>query len=96
MYYVVRYAPHPTGFGRVREVYPAHRAYVDREGAAGRVWLIGTFADAANDGAMCLFRSRADADRFLTGDPFVSETIVVPSAVLPWEPLEFPPSTPVP
>ena len=91
MYFVVRYEPHPTGFGRVREVYPAHRAFVDREGAAGHVWLIGTFADAATDGAMCLFRSREDAERFLAADPFVRESVVLPSRVLEWDPLEFPP-----
>jgi uncharacterized protein YciI len=91
MYYVIRYAPHPTGFGRVREVYPRHRAFVDAQGAAGRVWLIGTFADATADGAMCLFRSREDAERFVAADPFVLERVVVPSRVLEWDPLEFPP-----
>jgi uncharacterized protein YciI len=89
MYYVVRYVPHPTGFSRVREVYPEHRAFVDAEGAAGRVWLIGTFATAATDGAMCVFRTRAHAEHFLAADPFVLEQVVLPSAVLEWEPLEF-------
>lgn len=89
MLYVSFYAPNPSGFSRVAEVYPRHRAYVDEFALGGGIWMIGTFGDAATEGAMCVFRSREAGESFMSGDPFVLEGVVLASALRQWEPLVF-------
>ncbi|WP_394770278.1 YciI family protein [Lacisediminihabitans sp.] len=89
MLYVSFYAPSPGGFDRVGEVYPRHRAYVDEFALGGGIWMIGTFGDPAAEGAMCVFRSREAGERFMSGDPFVTEGVVLPSAVREWDPLVY-------
>lgn len=83
------YTPSPGGFDRVGEVYPRHRAYVDRFALGGGIWMIGTFGDPATEGAMCVFRSREAAEQFISGDPFVLEGLVAASAVREWDPLVY-------
>lgn len=93
MYAVSFYEPEPDAgadhFARLVEAYPRHRAYLDAFAEAGDVVMIGTFGDAANDGSMAVFRSRAAAERFIAGDPFVVEGLVTRTRVLDWDPLVF-------
>lgn len=74
----------PGGMARAREVYPRHVAYLEQFTASGELLLIGTFADAAVDGSMAVFRSRDAAERFIAGDPFVTEGVVTGWRVLDW------------
>lgn len=90
MYAVSFYSVGAGQFDRVREVYPRHRAYLDEFARDGQIVMIGTFADPAADGSMAIFRSRAAAEAFRAGDPFVLEGLVGESRILDWNPLEFP------
>jgi uncharacterized protein YciI len=65
-------------------VYPRHSVYADEFGKSGDLLLIGTFADPVADGSMAIFRSREAAERFIGGDPFVVEGVVVRWRILDW------------
>jgi uncharacterized protein YciI len=67
-----------------REVYPRHSAYVVEFNNSGDLLLIGTFAEAAADGSMAIFRSREAAERFIASDPFILEGVVARWRVLDW------------
>lgn len=89
MLYVVRYTIADGAAGRVPEVYPRHRAYLDRFAEGGELLLIGPVLPAPTGGAMSVFRSRRAAEAFPAGDPFVLEGVAVPSAVEEWDALEL-------
>jgi len=69
MKYVVYYETAPDAGGRLAELFPAHRARWQRCLAEGTLLAIGPFADGS--GAMGVFTTRAAAEEFATGDPFV-------------------------
>jgi uncharacterized protein YciI len=75
---VTLYAVQPASLARIPEVYPRHHAYVQQFAADGDLVMIGPFADPATQGSMAVFRSRDAAERFVAGDPFVTEGIAVP------------------
>jgi uncharacterized protein YciI len=81
------YAVIGTTAGRSREeimsVYPRHRAFLDEFVARGEVVGVGPFLDPEG-GNMALFRSRAAADAFALGDPFLLEGIVNEYRVKDW------------
>ncbi|WP_020075212.1 YciI family protein [Cryocola sp. 340MFSha3.1] len=79
----------PEHFQRLVETYPRHRAYLDEFAAGGEVLMIGTFGDPATQGSMAIFRSREAAERFLEGDPFVTEGLVYRVRIQDWDPLVF-------
>lgn len=56
--------------------FPAHRARWREFRERGELLLIGTFADVQKDGSMAVFTSRAAAEEFAEGDPFVLEGVV--------------------
>jgi len=74
----------PGGMAHAQEVYPRHVAYLEQFNIDGEVLMIGTFADPAADGSMAVFRSREAAERFIAGDPFVTEGVVASWRVLDW------------
>jgi uncharacterized protein YciI len=90
MYAVSFYTVAPGQFGRLREVYPRHRAFLDEFAADGEILMIGPFGDPEKDGSMAIFRSREAAERFSAGDPFVLEGLVADIRIADWSPLEFP------
>lgn len=92
MLYVVRYAMTEGAANRVMEVYPRHRAYLDEFARDGQVMLIGPLLPAPGSGSMAVFRSRAAAEAFPLGDPFVLEGLAVASDVQEWQALELPPT----
>ena len=65
-----------SGTGKSRDaimaVYPRHKAFLDPFVARGEVVGVGPFTDPAG-GNMAIFRTRAAAEAFATGDPFVLE-----------------------
>jgi uncharacterized protein YciI len=87
--YVTFYTSDLAQLHRIGEVYPRHRVYVDDFARGGQIWMIGNFGDPAAEGAMCIFRSREAAERFLAGDPFVLEGLVVASTIREWDPLTY-------
>lgn len=68
---------------QVMAVYPRHAAFVETFVARGEVVGIGPFVDAGG-GNLALFRSRASAEAFAKGDPFVLEGLIKEYQVKDW------------
>src|SRR4051812_28404637 len=73
--------------GKSREeimaVYPRHKAFLDPFVARGEVVGVGPFIDPAG-GNMALFRTRAAAEAFVSGDPFALEGLVKEYQIKDW------------
>jgi uncharacterized protein YciI len=73
--------------GKSREeimaVYPRHKTFLDQFVARGEVVGVGPFTDAGG-GNMALFRTRAAAEAFAKGDPFLLEGLVQEYQVKDW------------
>jgi len=65
----------------IMEVYPRHKAVVDKYIAQGEVIGIGPFADRGN---MAIFRTRAAAEKFVAEDPFILEGLVKSFVIHDW------------
>ncbi|MGH3769151.1 MAG: YciI family protein [Pseudonocardiaceae bacterium] len=85
---VIRYDVQAEQAGRLQEVYPQHRAYLDLFAKGGDLLLIGTLENPVKNGSLAVFRSKDAAERFVHADPFVLEGLVEPH-VLEWNALEF-------
>jgi uncharacterized protein YciI len=85
---VLRYDVQANQAGRLQEVYPQHRAYLDVFAKGGELLLIGTLENPVANGSLAVFRSKNAAQRFIDDDPFVIEGLVKPQ-VLEWNALEF-------
>ncbi len=76
-----------TGAGKSRQeimaVYPRHKTFLDEFVARGEVVGVGPFTDPAG-GNMALFRTRAAAEAFAKGDPFLLEGVVREYQVKDW------------
>jgi uncharacterized protein YciI len=59
---------------RVPEVMPAHRAWYREFARRGDLLMVGPFSDAT--GALAVLTSRAAAEEFAAGDPFVVNGLV--------------------
>lgn len=72
-----------AGLGRdkIMEVYPRHKAVVDKYIAMGEVIGIGPFSDAGN---MAIFRTRTAAESFVSEDPFALEGFVKSYTIREW------------
>jgi uncharacterized protein YciI len=68
---------------QIMAVYPRHKAFLDEFVARGEVVGVGPFLDAER-GNMALFRTRAAADAFAKGDPFLLEGIAKEYKVKEW------------
>jgi uncharacterized protein len=64
-------------------VYPRHKAFLDQFLAKGEVVGVGPFTDAGG-GNMALFRTRAAAEAFAKGDPFLMEGLVKEYQIKDW------------
>lgn len=67
----------------IMAVYPRHKAFLDQFVARGEVVGVGPFLDPSG-GNMALFRSRAAAEEFARGDPFLLEGLVTAYQVKDW------------
>jgi uncharacterized protein len=63
---------------------PAHQARWDEFSRRGELLMIGPFANAQDDGAMAVFTTRAAAEEFVRGDPFVLNGVVSKWTILDW------------
>jgi uncharacterized protein YciI len=64
--------------------FPAHKARLDEFQAAGTLLMVGTFANAQDDGSMAVFTTREAAEAFVEGDPFVLNGVVKAWRILEW------------
>ena len=67
----------------IMAVYPRHKAFLDGFLARGEVVGIGPFTDEGG-GNMALFRTRAAAEAFVAGDPFILEGLVKDFQLKEW------------
>ncbi len=67
----------------IMAVYPRHKAFLDQFLARGEVVGVGPFTDAGG-GNMALFRTRAAAEAFVEGDPFLLEGLVKEYQIKDW------------
>ena len=75
---------------RVMAVYPRHKSYYESfRAAGGGLNALGPFLTVDSiAGSMGLFTNRVDAERFVGGDPFVTEGLAEPH-LLDWNPVRF-------
>jgi uncharacterized protein len=65
----------------IMNVYPRHKAVVDKYVARGEVIGIGPFTDMGN---LAIFKTRDAAEQFATEDPFILEGIVKTFVIRDW------------
>jgi uncharacterized protein YciI len=65
----------------IMNVYPRHKAIVDKYIARNEVIGIGPFGDMGN---MAIFKNRAAAEQFVTEDPFILEGLVKSFVIRDW------------
>jgi uncharacterized protein YciI len=81
---VVLYASAPDVLTRAPEHFPAHKARLDDFHARGELLVVGTFGDPQAQGSMAIFASRAGAEAFVAGDPFVLNGVVAAHEIRDW------------
>ena len=65
-------------------VFPAHQARLDDFRTRGELLMVGTFGNPQAEGSMAIFRTRAGAEEFAAGDPFVLQGVVKSWHVRQW------------
>jgi uncharacterized protein len=76
MKYVLFYESADDVMTRAPTYFPAHGARVQTFHARGEILMVGTFGDPQEQGSMAIFPTRAAAQAFVDGDPFVLEGVV--------------------
>lgn len=74
--------PSGVNMETIMNVYPRHKAIVEKYVAKGEVIGIGPFSDLGN---MAIFKTRAAAEQFVTEDPFILEGIVKSFVIRGWD-----------
>jgi uncharacterized protein len=69
---------------RAGEHYPAHVARCQEFTARGTLLAYGTFGDPRAEGSMAIFTTRAAAEEFVAGDPFVLKGVVAGHEIREW------------
>jgi uncharacterized protein len=62
----------------------AHDARLQEFHARGDILMVGTFGDPQEQGSMAIFPTRAAAQAFVDGDPFVLEGVVRSWEIRDW------------
>ena len=89
--YVLTYHSVP-GFEPLAQLhFPAHRARLEEFHARGNLLLIGVLEEPVNGDAMAVFASRAAAEEFMAGDPFVLNKVVASWTIRPWREILYQP-----
>jgi uncharacterized protein len=83
MKFVMAYETNPGSLPLARLHYPAHRARLDEFHARGTLLMAGPYADPI-DGALGIFTTRAAAEEFIAGDPFVLCGLVKTCTIREW------------
>ncbi len=69
--------------------FAAHRARLDAFTRTGDLLAVGTWADP-REGSMAVFRTRAAAEEFVKGDPFVKNGVVARHEIRDWNEILLP------
>jgi uncharacterized protein YciI len=81
--FVMFYESTPEGLAKAREHIAAHRDRLDQFNARGQLLLAGPLSDMSGR-ALGVFVSRAAAEEFIAGDPFVVHGVVAKWSVVEW------------
>lgn len=84
MKYVLFYDSSPDVASKAPVHYPAHRTRVEAFHERGTLLMIGTFANAQDDGSMAVFTTRDAAEEFAIEDPFVLNGVVARWRIREW------------
>lgn len=86
---VLFYEAAPDVLGKAPAHFPAHRARRGEFQRRGELLAVGTWADP-RQGSMAVFRTRAAAEAFVAGDPFVAHGVVARHEIRGWKELLLP------
>lgn len=64
--------------------FAAHLDRIEEFHARGEILMVGTFGDPQAEGSMAVFPTRASAEAFVAGDPFVLEGVVRAWQIRDW------------
>lgn len=64
--------------------FTAHLARIREFHARGDILMVGTFGNPQEEGSMAVFPTRASAEAFVEGDPFVLEDVVRSWQIRDW------------
>jgi uncharacterized protein YciI len=76
MKYVLLYESADDVVSKAPVHFAAHNARLQEFHARGDILMVGTFGDPQEQGSMAIFPTRAAAEAFVDGDPFVREGVV--------------------
>ena len=76
MKYVLFYEPATDALQKAPLHFPAHQQRLATFHEQGLLLMVGTFANAAEDGSMAIFTTEEAAEEFVEGDPFVEHGVV--------------------
>jgi uncharacterized protein YciI len=79
MKFVMFYEMAPDAMSKIMTHFPAHKARLDEFHARGA--LVGD----PPEGAMGIFNSKEDAEKFIEGDPFVTNGLVAKHRIVVWK-----------
>ena len=85
MKYVLFYEPADDVLTRAPEHFPAHSKRIEEFHARGDILMVGTFGDPQRQGSMAVFPTRAAAEEFVAGDPFVLNGVVRRHELREWD-----------
>ncbi|MCW2950958.1 MAG: YCII-like protein [Conexibacter sp.] len=76
MKFVVLYESADDVLSKAPLHFGAHSARIREFHARGEILMVGTFGDPQQEGSMAVFPTRAAAESFVEGDPFVRNGVV--------------------
>jgi uncharacterized protein YciI len=82
--YVVLYTSADDVASRAPAHFPAHKRRLEEFHERGELLMVGTFGDPQQEGSMAVFRTRASAEAFVAGDPFVVAGVVSGYEIRDW------------
>lgn len=90
MKYLLFYEPVENVLAKAPAHLPAHSARLDDFHARGALLMVGTFANP-QEGSMSIFTTRAAAEEFVEGDPFVLNGVIRNWQIREWDEVLAPP-----
>jgi uncharacterized protein YciI len=81
---VMFYEISPADLPKASTHYAAHRARLDAFHTRGVLLMVGAFGNST-DGAMGIFTTRAAAEEFVKGDPFIINGVVKKWRLCEWD-----------
>jgi uncharacterized protein YciI len=76
MKYVLLYESADDVMSKAPAHFPAHQERLQEFHGRGEILMVGTFGDTQEQGSMAIFPTRAAAEAFVEGDPFVLNGVV--------------------